>query len=83
MVPEINVHNVKNVIVKQHQIHRPNGDAWFVNKDIIVVDDSGEEVLKILLYGDNFEAVRFQSQAEYDGLLDENVDVLDQILEVS
>ena len=81
MVPEINIHNVTDVIVRQHKVDRENGDTWFVTKDILVVDESGKGVIKLTLFGDDFRVVRFQSQAEFDGLIDKDDDLLSKVLD--
>ena len=81
MVPEINIHNVTDVIVRQHKVDRENGDTWFVSKDILVVDESGKGVIKLTLFGDDFRDVRFQSQAEFDGLIDKDDDLLSKVLD--
>lgn len=70
---DINLHRVKNVIVKKHRHDYENGDRWFVNKDIIVVDDEGNEILTLSLFGETFDDIRFQSQAEFDGLIESTV----------
>jgi hypothetical protein len=70
---DINLHRVKNVIVKKQTYDYENGDRWFVNKEIIVVDDEGAEILTLSLFGENFDDLRFQSQAEFDGFIDSTV----------
>jgi hypothetical protein len=70
---DINLHRVKNVIVQKHTHDYENGERWFVTKDIIVVDNNGDEILKLSLFGDDFDDLRFQSQAEFDGLIESTV----------
>ena len=69
----INLHSVKNVIVKKHTHDYESGDRWFVTKDIIVIDDEGTEILTLSLFGENFDDIRFQSQAEFDGVSESTV----------
>jgi hypothetical protein len=38
-----------------------------------VVDNNGDEILKLSLFGDDFDDLRFQSQAEFDGLIESTV----------
>tara|TARA_R100000234_G_C4854452_1_gene116578 strand:- start:125 stop:364 length:240 start_codon:yes stop_codon:yes gene_type:complete len=73
MAVNINLHNVKNVVVKKETHDYETGERWFVTKDIIVVDDEGNEILNLSLFGDDFDDLRFQSQAEFDGLIDSTV----------
>lgn len=75
---DINLHRVKNVIVQKHTHDYEDGKRWFVTKDIIVVDKDGNEILKLSLFGDDFDDVRFQSQAEFDGLIDSTVSKIKQ-----
>jgi len=69
MAAEINVHDVTNVVVKQSSHDYENGDRWFVTKDIIIIDEEGNKLLTLKLFGENFNDLRFQSQAEYDGII--------------
>ena len=69
MAAEINVHDVTNVVVKQFSHNYENGDRWFVTKEIIIKDEKGNELLTLKLFGENFNDLRFQSQAEYDGII--------------
>ena len=73
MAVDINLHNVKNVVVQKHTHDYLDGERWFVTKDIIVVDKNGDEILKLSLFGDDFDDLRFQSQAEFDGFIDSTV----------
>jgi len=73
MAVDINLHNVKNVVVKKHTHDYEDGERWFVTKDIIVYNEDGNEILKLSLFGENFDDLRFQSQAEFDGLIDSTV----------
>ena len=70
---DINLHRVKNVIVQKHTHDYEDGERWFVTKDIIVVDDEGNEILTLSLFGENFDDLRFQSQAEFDGFIDSTI----------
>jgi hypothetical protein len=70
MSVDINLHRVTNVIVQQHTHDRADGERWFVTKDIIVIDKNGNEILKLSLFGESVEDLRFQSQAEYDGIIE-------------
>ena len=70
MSVDINLHRVTNVIVQQHTHDRADGERWFVTKDIIVIDENGNESLKLSLFGESVEDLRFQSQAEYDGIVE-------------
>lgn len=69
MAAEINIHDVTNVVVKQFSHNYENGDRWFVTKEIIIKDEKGNELLTLKLFGENFNDLRFQSQAEYDGII--------------
>ena len=73
MAAEINIHNVTNVVVKQFSHDYENGDRWFVTKEIIIIDEEGNESLKLQLFGKNFNDLRFQSQAEYDGIIEPQI----------
>ena len=73
MAVDINLHNVKNVVVQKHTHDYLDGERWFVTKDIIVYNKDGDEVLILSLFGENFDDLRFQSQAEFDGIIDSTV----------
>jgi hypothetical protein len=73
MAVDINLHNVTNVVVKQSSHDYENGDRWFVTKEIIIIDEEGNESLKLQLFGKNFNDLRFQSQAEYDGIIEPQI----------
>ena len=73
MAIDITLHNVKNVVVKKHTHDYEDGERWFVTKDIIVYNKDGDEVLVLSLFGENFDDLRFQSQAEFDGIIDSTV----------
>jgi|TARA_R100000084_G_C4633689_1_gene139821 hypothetical protein len=73
MAVDINLHNVTNVVVKQFSHDYENGDRWFVTKEIIIIDEEGNESLKLQLFGKNFNDLRFQSQAEYDGIIEPQI----------
>ena len=73
MAVDINLHNVTNVVVKQFSHDYENGDRWFVTKEIIIIDEESNESLKLQLFGNNFNDLRFQSQAEYDGIIEPQI----------
>jgi len=64
MAVDINLHRVTDVIVKKHTHDYESGDRWFVTKDIIVIDDSGNEVLKLSLFGESFDQLKFKKPEE-------------------
>jgi hypothetical protein len=64
MAVDINLHRVTDVIVQKHTHDYESGDRWFVTKDIIVIDDSGNEVLKLSLFGENFDQLKFKKPEE-------------------
>lgn len=73
MATEINIHDVTNVVVKQFSHDYENGDRWFVMKEIIIKDEEGNERLTLKLFGKNFNDLRFQSQAEDDGIIEPQI----------
>jgi hypothetical protein len=79
MAVDINLHNVKNVVVKKHTHDYEDGERWFVTQDIIVYNEDGDQVLVLSLFGENFDDLRFQSQAEFDGLIDSTVSKIKSI----
>ena len=60
MSVDINLHRVTNVTVQEHKHARADGKQWFVTKDIIVIDENGNEILKLSLFGESVEDLRFQ-----------------------
>ena len=60
-------------LLKKHTHDYEDGERWFVTKDIIVYNKDGDEVLILSLFGENFDDLRFQSQAEFDGIIDSTV----------
>jgi hypothetical protein len=64
MSVDINLHRVTNVTVQEHKHARADGKQWFVTKDIIVIDDSGKEVLKLSLFGENLKQLKFKKPEE-------------------
>ena len=52
------------MIVQKHTHDYESGDRWFVTKDIIVIDDSGNEVLKLSLFGESFDQLKFKKPEE-------------------
>jgi len=73
MAVDINLHRVTDVIVQKHTHDYESGDRWFVTKDIIIIDEEGNKLLTVKLFGENFNDLRFQSQAEYDGIIEPQI----------
>lgn len=64
MAVDINLHRVTNVVVEETKMDRDDGKTWFVTKNIIVKDDSDETVLKLTLFADDFDKLKFNKLQE-------------------
>jgi hypothetical protein len=62
MAVYINLHRVTNVIVEESKMDRDDGTTWFVTKNIIVKDDSDEEVFKLTLFAEDFDQLKFNTE---------------------
>lgn len=64
MAVDINLHRVTNVVVEESKMDRDDGTTWFVTKNIIVKDDSDEAVLKLTLFAEDFNKLKFNKLKE-------------------
>ena len=64
MAVDINLHRVTNVVVEESKMDRDDGTKWFVTKNIIVKDDSDEAVLKLTLFAEDFNKLKFNKLKE-------------------
>jgi hypothetical protein len=62
MAVNIDLHRVTNVTVEESKMDRDDGTTWFVTKNIIIKDDSDEAVLKVTLFADDFDQLKFNTE---------------------
>jgi hypothetical protein len=69
----IGSHKVNEVVVSNH-VHRDDkGHGWFVTKDILVINEEGEEVLCITLFAEYLSQLKFKTVESYEGREDDIV----------
>lgn len=62
MAVNIDLHRVTNVTVEESKMDRDDGTTWFVTKNIIIKDDSDQSVLKVTLFADDFDQLKFNTE---------------------
>jgi len=69
----IGSHHVNEVVVSNY-VHRDDkGHGWFVTKDILVINEEGEEVLCITLFAEHLNQLKFKTVESYEGREDDIV----------
>lgn len=62
MAVNIDLHRVTNVTVEESKMDRDDGTPWFVTKNIIIKDDSDQAVLKVTLFAEDFDQLKFNTE---------------------
>ena len=70
---DVGSHRVSDVVVSNHVHRDTNGDGWFVTKDILVVNEEGEEVLNVTLFAEHLDQLKFKTVESYEGRKDDIV----------
>ena len=70
---DVGSHKVSDVVVSNHVHRDTNGDTWFVTKNILVVNEEGEEVLSVTVFAEHLDQLKFKTVESYEGRKDDIV----------